>query len=312
NQDYDQMLDFQQKILEIQLKSLDDNYQNLSVTYNKMSVIYYMKKDFQLALEYCTKALKIALPSLPVDHPFILKYREIFLLHSSSDDESKCGLIDTYRVLFEDNDKEHRTMQQFEHEYNSEIELFGLIPRTKIETIQLLSIEQYTQLNEKYPFSLTCPCFNISIPYEKFITQLKQRYHQLSSSKFITDEWIDYLNGIPPTKLYYRDFRRAAGHSFEFLSRSCQLSSQTISNELTKFQSRLLVTPYLLSEQTFQVQMQSLFGELQFSPRQTFIRALEFVRLTSRANGLMSTLMTNFGYLIKYLEVESVDGFTTY
>ncbi|CAF4372570.1 unnamed protein product [Didymodactylos carnosus] len=170
----------------------------------------------------------------------------------------------------------------------------AVIPRTLTVSIESPSLEQYIQLYRKYPQTLTCQCSATGVLYEKFIQLSVTRYHQLCSSQFITDDWIQYLNSEPADQLYLRDFRRIGGYSFQLLSRLCLISNQTINDELLVFQSTALITLSLMPNTTFQLQTQSFIKQFQLSTTQTFVRTLNFTQKTTQANGIMSGLLTNF------------------
>jgi hypothetical protein len=54
------------------------------------------------------------------------------------------------------------------------------------------SYEHFQSLTLRYQQTLRCSCDNVTIPHDSFIV-LKPYFHQLCSSQFITQEWIDYI-----------------------------------------------------------------------------------------------------------------------
>ncbi|CAF1538460.1 unnamed protein product [Didymodactylos carnosus] len=174
-----------------------------------------------------------------------------------------------------------------------------LLPRIKTITIKSPTIEQYTKLYEKYPQTLTCQCSSISVSYGTFI-QLSLKYHQLCSSQFITEEWIEYLNTISSDQLYYRDFRRVGGYSFQLLSRLCHIVQQTINSELLIFQSTSYITPSLVSLEVFTTQTEVFIKQFQLSTINTFLREFNFIQKSIQGNGLMSGLLTNIELIDSY------------
>lgn len=54
------------------------------------------------------------------------------------------------------------------------------------------SFEQFQLLSSKFSETFRCPCDNVSIPYSTFI-DLKPQFHQLCTSDFIGQDWIDHL-----------------------------------------------------------------------------------------------------------------------
>lgn len=64
---------------------------------------------------------------------------------------------------------------------------------TTVQTIKP-SFSQYQYLIRDHSNTLQCSCSHLSIKYQSFLT-IKPRYHQICSSEFISDRWIEYLYG---------------------------------------------------------------------------------------------------------------------
>ena len=63
----------------------------------------------------------------------------------------------------------------------------------KTLTLSLPTRDQYNQLHQQYPVSLTCPCTTISINYDRFV-HLNFTLHQVCSSDFVSNRWLAYLS----------------------------------------------------------------------------------------------------------------------
>ena len=62
----------------------------------------------------------------------------------------------------------------------------------RIRILEQPTLDQYMQLIERHPQSLACPCTHISINHHQFL-QLNYSLHQVCSSAFVSEEWLDYL-----------------------------------------------------------------------------------------------------------------------
>ncbi|CAF1082903.1 unnamed protein product [Didymodactylos carnosus] len=174
------------------------------------------------------------------------------------------------------------------------IVLYTSVPnRTIIVTRKSPTFEQYEHLYQKYQKSLLCSCATIAVPYGTFFTEIFQQQHQLCSSQFVTNEWVAYLNNESAAEIYYRDFRRTSGYSFQMLSRLCQLTNQTLKDEFLAFNSTAYITPSLVSVQIFESETQLSIKQFQLTTTNAFLTSLDIVRSTTRGNGLMSGLLTN-------------------
>jgi hypothetical protein len=97
----------------------------------------------------------------------------------------------------------------------------------------------------------------VSIPYEQFI-RIVPRYHQICSSDFVTQRWIDYLYNPAMTPFYYpQDFRATASQQFQLLAILCRLSAQAIDDGLRSLNNTKLITSQALSKNLLDAQMQA-------------------------------------------------------
>jgi hypothetical protein len=90
----------------------------------------------------------------------------------------------------------------------------SLIRVRKTVDVDAPSLTQYLHLYSTYPQTLTCPCSKISISYDKFL-DVHYTLHQVCSSVFVNQSWIDYLARLVKTKLIFTDFRERSSFSFQ-------------------------------------------------------------------------------------------------
>ncbi|CAF1576804.1 unnamed protein product, partial [Adineta steineri] len=170
----------------------------------------------------------------------------------------------------------------------------SLINVTKTIDISSPTIAQYSQLYSTYPQTLSCACTDISIDYDKFL-QVNYTLHQICTSTFITDEWIGYLYNARPTgTLNSDDFRNAGLFIFQALNAFCQLSTQTISNQLTQFYSSQYVSASVTPLEVFQTQTQAFVSQFTSSVTKDFILSLSTIRKTTQSNALLNGQLTNY------------------
>ncbi|CAF0769385.1 unnamed protein product [Adineta steineri] len=170
----------------------------------------------------------------------------------------------------------------------------SLINVTKTIDISSPTIAQYSQLYSTYPQTLDCTCTDISIDYDKFL-QVNYTLHQICTSTFITDGWIDYLYNARPTgTLNSDDFRNAGLFIFQALNAFCQLSTQTISNQLTQFYSSQYVSASVTPSEVFQTQTQAFVSQFTSSVTKDFILSLLTIRKTTQSNALLNGQLTNY------------------
>ena len=158
------------------------------------------------------------------------------------------------------------------------------------------SLQQYLQLYDAYPSTLNCPCTQTSTQYK---TLLSGHYtlHQVCSSVFVTDLWIDYLiqaRGF--NMLYNTDFRISSLSTFPTLSSLCRNVNDTIKNSLLRFYANVYVTSSIIPQEIFQTHVQSFVNQFWLLTVDDFLSSLQIVQNYTQTNSLLSALLTN-GYL---------------
>ena len=170
-------------------------------------------------------------------------------------------------------------------------------------TVQLPSLSQYRDLNEKYSQTLSCPCTEVSIGYKSFL-QLNHTFHQVCQSFYVSGEWISFLGRIQESFLWVEDFRFVATLTFQSLRFLCELANRSISLKLDEFDTYNYVSANVVPETTLQSQSQALIEDFMSSTVTSFILSLRTIRDTTQANILLSAIMTNY---FLYASVNSMD-----
>ncbi|CAF1661503.1 unnamed protein product, partial [Adineta ricciae] len=171
----------------------------------------------------------------------------------------------------------------------------SLIDKTVTIQVQKPTLTKYVQLYSKFSDQLSCPCKAISINYEKLFS-LKYEFHQVCSSIFLTDQWFEYLSEYSAS-FFIDDFRLTDTSMFQSLNVLCGLISETISYRLTQFYSNQFISSSVISNQIFQIRIQSLIEEFISSTTNYFLLALSTIRSTTQSNGLLSSHLTNYHYV---------------
>ncbi|CAF4262465.1 unnamed protein product, partial [Adineta steineri] len=90
---------------------------------------------------------------------------------------------------------------------------------TKRESRQMkvtpISSSIYYDLKDKYDDMLSCPCSNVTIPYEDFVNNTIT-FHPVCSSMFITEQWFAALYSTDASKHGVADFRTTASHQVSY------------------------------------------------------------------------------------------------
>ncbi|CAF0751968.1 unnamed protein product [Adineta steineri] len=174
-------------------------------------------------------------------------------------------------------------------------------------TISHPTQSQFIQLQQDYSQTLACPCTDISMNYSTFIT-IQPHYHQLCSSDLISDKWIEYIVGsISDDIAYYPNDYRVTGYSqFQLLTMFCQQAQQAIDDALRVLLQTTFISSQVLTQQSFQVQINSVIETWKLTTVNTFIRTIELFRATMQGNQLTSGIAND------KLTTNSISGKSTW
>jgi hypothetical protein len=173
----------------------------------------------------------------------------------------------------------------------------SLINVTRIVNVQTPNLAQYNQLYSTYSETLTCPCTQISINYRTFLP-VDYTLHQVCTSIFVNQSWIDYLARHNGTIVFERDFRVTGSSAFQALRTFCRLISSTISDSLTQFHSKQYVGASVTPVELFQSEMKSSVDQFRLSMTKRFLLSLWMIRDTTQANALFSASGTNYQIIV--------------
>ncbi|CAF0892704.1 unnamed protein product [Adineta steineri] len=183
---------------------------------------------------------------------------------------------------------------------------------TTIVTISNPTYDKYEDLYIKYSNTLKCSCQEISISYNKFIN-IELEYHEICSSDFISQRWIDFLFYENISYFYQLDFRRSAFIQFQALKTLCQQAQLTINDSLIQFYLLEYITPQLVSLNTFTIEIESFIQIFQRTAPSFFQNFIQLFRHMTYNNQLFSAIDNNFflqivasGDIIDYVTMNNI------
>ena len=177
----------------------------------------------------------------------------------------------------------------------------SLVTITKTASIDAPSLTSYRNLYSRYSQTLTCPCKRVSITYEQFL-QVSYTLHDVCSSIFVDDSWIEYLARHRKNAISTLDGFQSLGiYIFQALKTFCQACNKSISDSLMRFVANKYVSPNAVAEQLMQSQSKSLMEQFISSTLNDFLLSLQIIRDTTQVNALVSALQTNY-FLIYYAD----------
>ncbi|CAF1480394.1 unnamed protein product [Adineta steineri] len=174
---------------------------------------------------------------------------------------------------------------------------FRLSFQTTTVTISNPTQEQFQNL----PFTTYCPCSRISIFYDQF-TSINVKFHQVCSSDFISDRWIQSIfTGSNTTYFYLEDFRTYGSAAFQALASFCRLSKTNALQSTTLFNQMSFISPETLTQSVFQSQINASIEQFQLTTPNEFKIQLNLVQAITTHSKLQSGVQTNsrLNYFLK-------------
>ena len=173
----------------------------------------------------------------------------------------------------------------------------SLLSETKTYTLHHPS---ESQVNAIVADDTNCPCSRISLVYEEFIT-LEASFHQVCSSDFVTDRWIQTIfSGSNTTNFFQGDFRTTGSAQFQALAALCRLSKENIQDSIATFLATSFISPQLLSQNTFESTVQAAIKQFEQTVHVAFQSQLRLVNRMIFGNQIMSALRTTILPLYTY------------
>ena len=159
------------------------------------------------------------------------------------------------------------------------------------------SLSAYQQLSASYSDTLQCSCSHISIPYQSFLI-IKPRFHQICSSEFVSEDWINYIYKRDGLVYQYlsTDYRSSSTGQFVLLASLCKLSKETINITLSQLLLSDFISSQLLSPKLLDEQIETIITQFRLTTSNSFLNILNLIREITGSNMVMSGWFTNWAY----------------
>ncbi|CAF0788849.1 unnamed protein product [Adineta steineri] len=156
------------------------------------------------------------------------------------------------------------------------------------------SHEKFSQLIRKYPSTLHCPCSKSSTNYFKFVTT-KVNFHQVCSSEFIQQAWIDKLfTNEKITTKSIDDARITLSFFWQTIAGLCLTSNKSWNDVIANFEATSFITPTAVAEQVIRVQAENTLQNQIDLSKTIITRNLLALQRITRGDQIVSALQTNF------------------
>ncbi|CAF1269254.1 unnamed protein product [Adineta steineri] len=169
------------------------------------------------------------------------------------------------------------------------------------------SVSKYSELSNQYHRTLKCPCSDIAVKYEQFIT-LDPQYHPICSSALIAYEKynITWPKNSNPGRGFFddvaldfgkNDFRLWIAEQLMAVSRMCILSRNILNASLSSWLQRNLITGNVISSTEFRSQTKALISTFKRTTVNEFKQTFDLIQVTNYANQLATAQSSNWQFI---------------
>lgn len=168
-----------------------------------------------------------------------------------------------------------------------------LSEQNRIETIKQPSLSLYKNLQKNYPETLQCPCEKVSISYRKFLS-ISSSFHQVCSSEFVSQRWIDYVFVINGSSLWPIDIRKSLSAIWQLMRILCHTGKISTIDAIDQFINSPLISSVVLSEQLLEAKIEATVDQTIQAASSALIRPLIALQRITQANEFLTALSVNY------------------
>ena len=170
----------------------------------------------------------------------------------------------------------------------------AFVNRTVNRVNESPSYVHFSKLMNKYSSTLHCPCSKTGIAYDTFVS-VNVSFHQVCSSEFIEQVWIDLVfaesSRLSPS---LDDFRLTLSFFWQSIADFCKISNRIWMDTMNSFGASHIFSSSAMSDPVIRAEAQAALNSRINSARVTLIRNLLAIRRTTSGNQIVSALATNF------------------
>ncbi|CAF1477595.1 unnamed protein product [Adineta ricciae] len=166
-------------------------------------------------------------------------------------------------------------------------------PQSRTNIIYSINLDVFNQLYFEHNDTLSCPCSRSVTLYRDFVSY-NATFHSVCHSIFVSDTWIEALYFPNASRYAVADFRTTANAQFRLLADLCSFSQDAILQNQHDLDNNELVTLYLLHQSQVHSEVNAMIDLFESTLTSRINSFLSYLRITTRANYLVSALNTNF------------------
>ncbi|CAF1003549.1 unnamed protein product [Rotaria sp. Silwood1] len=156
------------------------------------------------------------------------------------------------------------------------------------------SYVKFIDLWKKYSNTLKCPCSKIGVAYGTFV-KTHVDFHQVCSSHFVTQDWIDSIFIPKPTSFpTVFDICFYLSHFWQVIAGLCSVSKNTWTDAISSFGLSHFLSPIAIPDEVVRNQVQEALNNQLSLAQASLVRTLHAIQRITSENQFVSGLSTNF------------------
>ena len=159
----------------------------------------------------------------------------------------------------------------------------------------------YQRLQIQYPDTLYCPCQTLSIPYQTYF-KILPTFHQVCSSDFLSQPWIDFTFDLHDMFLWPMDVRTSLSAFWQLMKALCQSATAAVNDELEKLKNSPMISSAVLPEALLRARAQANLDTVFRKASNAFIQSIQLTLRITLSNGFITGFSTNFVIMERYAE----------
>ena len=156
------------------------------------------------------------------------------------------------------------------------------------------SAARFQYLDQRYHDTLQCPCSKGGIAYKTFLFT-DAKFHQVCSSEYVTQSWVDTVFAEDHSFLSTGDnFRETLSFFWQTIASLCQASNQTWTAAIADFSDSYIISPKAVAEEQIRDQSGSALRHHIASTEAVLSSTLGALQRSIAGNQFVSALASNF------------------
>lgn len=164
--------------------------------------------------------------------------------------------------------------------------------QSRTVTVNKPSLETFLKINASQGNKSTCVCQTMSVSYGTFV-QTKPVFHQLCSSDFINQTWIDYVATTNLQPSVSKHGQKAMSSMWKITAALCQNSMHAVSDGLSIFKSTQHTKSTIVSDLVLYSEVETILAETIRMASDSLMRSFNILEGFTDANAYVTGLNTD-------------------